>query len=348
MIRRKKELKRIFFTVLFVLTIFLSNVLILSSMNVFQDDNTDNTFHEGLLEKTPIISNLDLDDNITGSGVNQDIRIYVNNKSENLNNNQEYFEIPTLSSEEMFLTYGDFNFTFQNNFTTDYILENDTALYVDQFISFNFDTNENYSNVTFTNGIILDGVSPDNFFDSSNSTSIHLNATQGLLNFTVTANYTNTKYNLGPLNGNVDFNRTRILGLILSFVYEIDNHANLTVKILDDSQSTWIDILTEIPVNSSIGIQDLRKRLINENLNFIDLSDSCHLQFIFERYDQTPFEAWLYNIDLDATYAFDLPITNQKYVALEFDLKGERSTVNGFYAWIRTLNLTAAATTQLN
>lgn len=352
MLQRKKEIKRIFFTVLFVVTIFLSNVQILSSINVFQDDNIDNTFYEGFLEKIPLSSNINLDENITGSGVDQDVRIYVNNKSENRNNNQEYFEIPTLSSEDMFLTYGDFNITFQNNFTTDYIIENDTALFVDQFISFDFDTNPNYSNITFHNGTLLPPSTwvdvPDDFFDGSNSTYIHLNATQGLLNFTVTANYTDTTRDLGPLNGYVDFDRSRILGLILSFVYEINNHANLTVKILDYSQSTWIDILTAVPVNSSIGIQDLRKRLINENLNFIDLSDSCHLQFIFERYDQTAFEAWLYNIDLDATYAFDLPITNQNYVALEFDLKGEKSTVNGFYAWIRTLNLTAAATTQLN
>ena len=35
-------------------------------------------------------------------------------------------------------------------------------------------------------------------------------------------------------------------------------------------------------------------------------------------------------------------------MALEFDLKGESSTVNGFYAWIRTLNLAEAQNTELN
>jgi hypothetical protein len=51
---------------------------------------------------------------------------------------------------------------------------------------------------------------------------------------------------------------------------------------------------------------------------------------------------------MESTYAFDLPITSQQYVALELDLKGEDSAVNGFYAWIRTLDLVQAATSELN
>ncbi|MFX1322854.1 MAG: hypothetical protein ACFFAQ_14550, partial [Promethearchaeota archaeon] len=49
-----------------------------------------------------------------------------------------------------------------------------------------------------------------------------------------------------------------------------------------------------------------------------------------------------------AIYPLDLPITNQTYVALEFDLKGEKSTVNGFYAWIRTLDIQKANNAELN
>ncbi|MFW9819005.1 MAG: hypothetical protein ACFFE5_05295, partial [Candidatus Thorarchaeota archaeon] len=85
-----------------------------------------------------------------------------------------------------------------------------------------------------------------------------------------------------------------------------------------------------------------------QNLNFIDLTKTCHIKFIFERSDKAQFYARINGFKMRATYAFDLPITSQEYVALEFDLKGEDSRVNGFYAWIRTLDLVAAATTDLN
>ena len=95
-------------------------------------------------------SNLNLSDTITGSGVDQDVRIYVNNISKNLNDNQEFFEIPSSATEDMFLTYGNFSFSFQNNYTTDYVIEDDDALYADDFISFDF--NISNSNITFHDG----------------------------------------------------------------------------------------------------------------------------------------------------------------------------------------------------
>ena len=45
---------------------------------------------------------------------------------------------------------------------------------------------------------------------------------------------------------------------------------------------------------------------------------------------------------------FELPINNTYQTALEFDLRGENSTINGFYAWIRTLNVTKAQNVKLN
>ena len=64
MIRRKKEVKRIFFTVLFVIAIFLSNVLILNNINVFQDENTNN---EVVLDELPLNTASELDYKKTGS-----------------------------------------------------------------------------------------------------------------------------------------------------------------------------------------------------------------------------------------------------------------------------------------
>ncbi|MFX0029467.1 MAG: hypothetical protein ACFE8B_09670, partial [Candidatus Hermodarchaeota archaeon] len=203
------------------------------------------------------------------------------------------------------------------------------------------------SGISFGNGTILDGFFSD-MNDGSNSTFMLLNATQGLLNFTIRANYTGTTHTSGVINGNVEFNRSKILALIYSLVIRLNIDANLTVRLYDYSQSTWDEVISSILVNSSLGIQELEEHLINENLNYTDLTNTCYIQFIFERDDQNPFIARLYEFDMQSTYAFDLPITDQNYVALEFDLKGESSAVHGFYAWIRTLNLTEAATSQLN
>jgi hypothetical protein len=307
----------------------------------FQDDKINN---EKLIDEPQIAIN-QLTDIFTGSGVNQDVRIFGNNKSENLLNNEGYFEIPSIPTEDMFLVHGDFNVTFQNNFTTDYIIEDDDALYAEDFVSFNYDTASSGFTWDAPDTERLTG-SFNDLIDNSNSTYVVLNATQGLLNFTMSADFTGTSHNFGGITGSAQFNRSRILALISSLVVRVFAEANLTVRVKDYSQSSWIDVITGVPIG--LDRQTFRNRFINENLNFIDLSDICFIQFLFERYDNNPFIARLFEYDIESTYAFDLPITNQEYVALEFDLKGEESAVHGFHAWIRTLDLVEAATTQLN
>ncbi len=317
-------------------------MLIFSNFNLYQDDKINNPTNEGELDNLLLSSNTNLDEKINGSGVDQDVRIYVNNISENLNDNLEYFEIPSLPSEDMVLTYGDFNFTFQNNFTTEYIIEDDDALYANDFISFDYNTT--YSGITFNNGTIKGGGYAQLIDDNLNS-YIYINATKGLLNFTITANFTNTIHYI-EFKGNLKFNRSKILALISSLVFTLFDDANLTVRIKDFSQPTWIEVVSTLPVNSSLGRQEFREHFINENLNYINLSNVCEIEFVFERYE--PFEAYINEYDLQSTYAFDLPITNQSYVALEFDLKGKESAVHGFYGWIRTLDRVEATSTQLN
>ncbi len=345
MIRRKKEVKRIFFSALFIITICLANVQILNNFAYFKDGEIENNPYDNLLNDTLRRSDSNLDDNITGSGVNQDVRIYANNVSENLLNNEGFFEIPSVASEDMFLTYGNFNFTFQNNFTTDYRIENNSALYAENFIEFDYDTG--YFTMNFKNGSMIGDYA--DLWDNDNGTSIELSSDpNGLLNFTMTTNYTDTTYTSGVISGNVEFDRTKILALISSLVFTLQNNedVNLTVRVKNYSDSTWKEIISLLPINGSLGIQELKDHFINENLNFIDLNNVCEIEFVLERGDS--FSTLFHEYKLQSIYAFDLPITNQSYVALEFDLKGKKSTVNGFYAWIRTLNLTAAASTQIN
>lgn len=338
MIRRRKEIKRIFFVTLLVVTVFLSNVQILNNLNVYHNKSNN----EELLDDFPLTS--DLDDIISGPGDDQNVRIYVNNQSENLLDNENYFEIPSLSTKDMYLSYGNFNFTFQNNFTTDYILEDDNTLYAEDFISFDYDTGA--SGITFTNGTPDEPWDFSSLTDNSNGSYIEVLADEGVLNFTISADFTGSSYDLGEPYGIVAFNRSNILGMISSLVFRIYADANLTVRINDQSSSK--EIISVLPINSSLDRQNLIKRIINENLNFINQSNVCEIQFIFENYFHNPFNARLFEYDMRSLYAFDLPITDQEYVALEFDLKGKKTTVNGFYAWIRTLDLVEAATSQLN
>ena len=323
----------------------MTNVLFLNHSHLREENLNE---YRGI-ETFPNTSNTNVDDYILGIGDDQDVRIYVNNESNNLNDNEEFFKIPSIPSEDMFLSYGDFNFSFQNNYTTEYILEDNSALDAADFISFDFKKNQPYSNITYGNEISIISGTFNSLVDDLNSTNLWLGSnSSGILNFTVKANYTDATYTNPVINGNVEFNRAKILALILSLLFELTIDANLTIKIKDYSQSTWINLTDPIPINSSTGIQEIKKKIINENLNYIDLSDVCYIQFFFERKDLTSFQGNFYNLELESTYAFDLPITNNTYVALEFDLQGEKTNVNGFYAWVRTLNLTEATNTELN
>ncbi len=320
-------------------------MLILNNFDLYQSDKNNNTSKEGILDEINISSNLNLSDTITGSGVDQEVRINVNNVTQNLNDNQDYFEIPSDASEEMFLTYGNFSFSFQNNYTTDYVIEDDDALYADNFISFDFNTSN--SDITIHNGSwIPEGLG--DLTDDDLVNYIDLNATDGVLNFTISANFTNTEFEIQN-KGFVQFNRTKILALISPMLFTIEKNANLTLKIKNYTNSKWKEVISSLPINNrSETSQEVRKHIINENLNFINLSNVFDIQFIFERWDQDYFYVHLHEYDLQSTYAFDLPITNESYVALEFDLKGLESAVHGLNVWIRTLNLIEAADTHFN
>jgi hypothetical protein len=117
---------------------------------------------------------------------------------------------------------------------------------------------------------------------------------------------------------------------------------------LDVSDFSWINVTDRMFINSSLDPQSFEDRFVNENLNYINTSDVSQIQFYFQKYDSTDFILTLEEFELASTYGFDLPISSSNQVALEFDLKGESSSVNGFYAWIRTLNLTKALTAELN
>ncbi len=328
---------------LFIALILASNFYInnnfTTNVKEFENEKPSNK----LLNDKPLSSGLNLTDHISGSGLNQTVRVYMVNASTS-KNNRNYFDIPS-PADKTYLSYGDFNFTFQNNYTTDYVIESNSSLYPQNFIeNYKFNTNPIYSRVEIVPNMNKTRGSLYNLTDSKNLKSYwKLNSsTNGLLNFTVYANF--SKIAAGHY---VNFNRSKILGFLLSLSYNVSKAANLTVKMFDFNSLKWENVTTPKLINST-SIQYLSERPIDENLNYINAANTTLIQFIFSRTDTVEFNVTLFDFNINSTMGFELPITTNNQVALEFDLKGEKTTVNGFYAWIRALNLQKAANTSLN
>jgi hypothetical protein len=344
--RRKKDVKRILVASIFMISMLLANIQMFDNFNTDINNNQEQNWLniEENLESSysdPYLT----DYYITGSGDNQDVRIYALNSSYSNVNNQESFDIPSMSTTDTtYLSYGNFNFTFQNNFTTDYVIENTDALYANDFIKFIY--NEDTSSMSINTGIDPPSKNFNYLVDGNLATFIQLKSLGGILNFSISSNFASTIYD-GSLF-NVNFNRSLILGLISKFSSSLNSSAFLTLKMLDISDSTWINVTDRMFINYSLGTQHFEERFVNENLDYFNTSDVSQIQFYLQKYDSTDFIFTLREFEMASTYGFDLPITESKQVALEFDLKGEGSTVNGFYAWIRTLDLNEAANAELN
>lgn len=348
MIRRKKEVKQILLIGIFIISILLANTQTFNNANYDSDqDHNEKLLIDDEFELNPSSDPYLSDYYFTGPGDNQDVRLYVGNDSNSYNNEGD-FNFPSMSDTDTgYLSNGNFNFTFQNNYTTDYILENTNALYASSFIKFNF--NPAISSFKLYTGTASTLTNIGRLTDGNPATDIVLNGASGIINFSIDAGYSGTSYSSGaPANINLNFNRNFILGLILSLSYQLSKNAYITLKMLNASDSAWINVTEPIFVNSSLGVQQINERIINQNLNFINSSNSNHVQFYVERFTTDAYTITLKTFNEYSTYGFDIPITNTNYVALEFDLKGTQSSVNGFYAWIRTLNLTKALTAELN
>jgi len=347
--RRKKETKQILVVSIFIISIFLTSTQIFNEFNFAEinddgQDLNDNEIKNLSLSSDPYLS----DYYITGSGDNQDVRIYATNTS-SLVNNQKSFDIPSMSNSiDSYLTCGDFNFTFQNNFTTDYVFEDNSALEATSFIEFEMNRAPGYSNMTLNQGTNSTNLDLNLLNDTSIATYMRLNGTNGIINLTLTADFSDMSFHSGTLPINLNFNRSLILGFILSLELKASRNASMIIKMKDSIGSGWIDVTNSILLNSNLEIQDIEKRIINENLKYIDLTNKNEVQFYISRGDAQNYSITIYELGEFSTYAFDIPITSEDHVALEFDLQGENSTVNGFYAWIRTLNVTEAIYSELN
>jgi len=342
---RKKKIKRILLLSLFLLSIIVSSIQFYSN-NLYNIENNQNNI---IIDQEDVSSSSNgylSDYYITGAGDPQDVRIYAENNSYAIDNNQ-YFEIPSISSTDTgYLSYGNFNFTFQNNYTSDYVLENTGALNAREFIQFKYD--KSLSSITVHTGTNLDPLDLDDLDDGQSSTFIRFSSSGGIINFTLTADFTGTSFVRASPPINLNFDRTYILGLINLFTLRSTSNTYLTIKMYDMSESTWKNITEPLLIKASSTLTNYDVRTINENLDLINLADVNNIQFYYRNSTVGSYTVRVTELVDYATYGFDLPITNNDYVALEFDLKGKKSTVNGFYALIRTLNVSLATHAELN
>ncbi|MEJ2293336.1 MAG: hypothetical protein P8Y23_01030 [Candidatus Lokiarchaeota archaeon] len=342
--RRKYEIRNLAIVGIFIIAILLTNIQIFASFN-FGNTNTStgvtDTFQNLQISADPYLS----DKYKTGSGDDQDMRLYVKNSSSSLNN-EENFQIEAMSTTDTcYLSEGNFSFEFQNNYTTDYVLEDTGPLEAVDYIKFNLQNA--YSSVNVETGNPHSSPNIADLTDNNNNTKIIIDDVSRVVSVNISANYTGSFYTQPSLQINVGFNRDKILGFLLSLVQSVSESAYLTIKIYDTVNSMWRNVTTQMFVNGSFGIQTIEQHIVNENLENIDLGNTCYIQLYYYGAAAIPYNVTLNGFKLPATYAFDLPINNQDDVALEFDLKGKSSTINGFYAWIRVLDQTEALNTQL-
>ncbi len=277
MVGRQKEFRKILYISIFVSCIFFSNIIRINNLNppLSEKKNNDSLILDKL--DNPIISNsnLNLTSYISGEGVNQTVRIFVENSSFS-NDNRYNFNI-TSPMENMNLTYGEFNFTFDNNYTTLHSLENTNALSSDiqSYLEAAFNSDNSYSQFFYENGMNITQVDLNNLIDNDLGTNITINSTTaGLLNFTIRVNFTGTDFESAYHKAhNTPFNWINVLGLRLTLTYNLSMDANFTILMKDFNDSGapfWRNISSTVFINSSIDKNKyINDMITNENLNLI-------------------------------------------------------------------------------
>ena len=151
MIRQKRNLKGIILVSILIILILFSNLTNFTGNNPMMDENNSTIPFNKEKNEHPKSSDYNLTSYITGNGVNQTVRAYMTNQSRATDNENGYFEIPA-PDDNMYLDYGDFEFNFDNNYTTEYIIEEDSALHPEDYFE-EYKFVEANSNLTINEGI---------------------------------------------------------------------------------------------------------------------------------------------------------------------------------------------------
>ncbi|MFX0070956.1 MAG: hypothetical protein ACFFAO_07695, partial [Candidatus Hermodarchaeota archaeon] len=347
MFRNRKKIRSIFLVSILVTLILISN-LSQSSININAlNPNNENSFNDDKnYENLPSAAAYEYTDDIIGVGADQDVRAYLNRIDRLTGISDGSIEIG-ITDPNTYLSSGEYILEFQDYITANYTVEDDSALEPaggTYYREYNF-RNEPYTYIDVHSGTIE---SPDDDFgdliDTSYNTYMNISTDDGTtdpINFTICADYTDMQ------SGGDTFNKEDIIGFVSILNYTLSQNYGtyLTVQMRDFEDAEWDTIVNN--ANGSLN-EDFYNLIINENIRYVNDSDCTLIRFILNRLDNEPFYVYLRTFQLDAIVVAELPISNDNWLALEFDLRGESSDINGFYVWIRALDLSIAKYAVLN
>jgi len=327
-----KLIRKINILILFSLVILFP--LIISNNVNFTNNNLNNLsdFNSDYNPEDRILSSSDLENPWVGIGNNRTVYTYLYNLSYKENQENGFNITVDTSPSESYS--GIFNFTFDSEYNTTYVIENDSPLSC-SFSNISSRANQYWqpNNITGPDHAYLEIGTPvsghDNFsqladtdlntYYAANSEYISQN---NIINFIYEANFTTV----------LDFNKTETLGFIYNILYRSTKDVDFKLYIYNYYDSKWEEIDNTVLYSSIKALYS--KRVPNTNIKYFNENNQTKFK-ISVNSSIDSFEFRIYDIKVEILRAIEVPITNTNWVALEFDLKGN-STLYGFFAWIRT------------
>ena len=331
-----------------IVTCIVISIFLISSFSIFNfsGTNIENNVDSEIDGPNNILSSAAFDIPFIGSGDDQEGRLYFEENSSSLGNNNGQFNIPAPATNT-FLDYGDMYFEYDEDYTTEHIIEDHDALGLPLEDQINFGCTKQGSEMIINTGTIVGDFKNDLFGFDNNSYVTITSDGAGEIDFTIDSDFFGTSFE--TINyGTKDFVKEEILGFIMILSYNLTANADLTISMYDDSNSKWVNVVNQLSLlaGGPDEINRLVERIVNTNLKFINGSDYSNINFLFE--GTGTYDISLHEFSVNATYAFQADLDYQYPLALELDIRGNNTLLNGFYAWIRTVNYSAAETTELN
>ncbi|WP_457557796.1 hypothetical protein [Candidatus Harpocratesius sp.] len=271
--------------------------------------------------QTPLVSQLDYEIPISGQGNLQDVYVYMQNHS--IANGVNEFNI---SSENgaYYLNDGTFNFTMNKNHLANYTLENDDSLHYEREKVSISTTSDMFTIVTGSENAGADFISVDSALsgDQVVETNISIDASAYPKEISTILGF---KIQLEIQSGS-DL-------LLNSSLY---NYYSTNFDVLDSDR-----YIQEISSNYRTITYYIR----NENNNYINISKNLVLNLHFRNATEA-FTLLINSLKVDVIRGHEVSFSLNNPIALEFDIRGD-STVFGFQAWIRALDIEDSVTSNL-
>jgi hypothetical protein len=298
--------------------IALTSVSLLLIINSNPDSIVQNQYTYPSSESAPNYANIN-NLPIIGTGTNHSVRVDLINTG-----SQECIDDINISSSsnEEYLTFGQFNLTIHDTLTTTYEIEDDNSLELPQ-IRYNGAGH----NLTVSDGTYLSGTD-DNIKVDTDFVGYQANGNNLVVNIS------------GYLTGSPTY--TELIGLISNLKIGLNCDVLVNASLYESGSSTWGLVLENFKLNSSGAIDSPSSNTLylrNENNRYINSTLNYTISLSFYNNSITNYIVRFYRVEISGAKGFELPILNSQYAALEFDTKGH-TIIHGFYVWIRSTNVT--------